>query len=181
MPPSHHFPASGSLVSLCPALHLAPLDTHDPMCGKRWERSGSKKGMVAINFAQATFTIIQRDSRLIALTLSPRQACLSILLSRWIARSHLTSPSLAEQKEIWREHVSLNSQIFYSSLLFSFLRSFLFFFLLFLFRKIKRRVRQGYRWPLWCRWWVLFSFNSELQLAGGRQQRLRMSHCVPER
>lgn len=51
--------------------------TNDPVCGKRWERSGSTKGLAAINFAQATFTIIQRDSRLIALTLSPRQARLS--------------------------------------------------------------------------------------------------------
>ena len=52
--------------------------THDPVCGKRWERSGSTKGLAAINFAQATFTIIQRDSRLIALTLSPRRACLPV-------------------------------------------------------------------------------------------------------
>lgn len=51
--------------------------THDPVCGKRWGRSGSTKELAAINFGQATLPIIQRDSRLIALTLSLQRACLS--------------------------------------------------------------------------------------------------------
>lgn len=82
---SHHSPSSGSLVHYlslflslslpCPSYRSSGHSgTHDPMCGKRWERSRSTKGLAAINFAQATFTIIQRDSRLIALTLSPRQS-----------------------------------------------------------------------------------------------------------
>lgn len=89
-------------VSLCPALHIALLDTQAPVTpvyGKRLERSGSTKGLAAINFAQATFTIIQRDSRLIALTLSPRRACPSQHSPFSVNTKEPSSPSLEEQKE----------------------------------------------------------------------------------
>ncbi len=131
-------------LSLCPAPHIAPLDTQAPMtpvCGKRLERSGSTKGLAAINFAQATFTIIQRDSRLIALTLSPRRACLS---------QH--SPFSVNTKEPSDFAFIRGAERKCSlSLLFSFLCSVLFFLPLLSqssIKEIKQYAFEGYRWPL---------------------------------
>lgn len=65
--------SDASPVLPCPSHSSSGLSgSHDPM----WEEMGaSTKRLPAIHFAQATFTIIQRDSCLIALTLL--QACLS--------------------------------------------------------------------------------------------------------
>lgn len=140
MPPSHCSLSSGSLVhylSLCPAPSYRSSGhsgTHDPVCGKRWGRSGNTKELAAINFSQATFTIIQRDSPLIALTLSLQRACLS---RRSPFSVNTKEPSCfifikGARRVLVRVCVSvcvrmnLNCWIFYSPLLFSFLCSCLF-------------------------------------------------------
>lgn len=78
-------------------------------CGRRWERSRSTKELTAINFAQATFTIIQRDSRLIAVTLSPRRALRPsrrpplVLCEYQQADSHFVFVWGAERKRVGEE------------------------------------------------------------------------------
>lgn len=104
--------------------------THDPVCGKRWERSGSTKGLTAINFAQATFTIIQRDSRLIALTLSPRRVCLSqrspfSVNTKELSRLAFIRGAESVLEGMWAWTVGF---LFFSALFFSFLFSSLLYF-----------------------------------------------------
>lgn len=113
----------------CPSYHSSGHSgTHDPVCGKRWESSGSTKGLAAINFAQATFTIIQRDSHLIALTLSPRQTCLPLHSPFSVntkESSHFAFIRWVERK-CWRESASLKSCIIFLSALSSPLTNFYF-------------------------------------------------------
>ena len=128
-------PSSGSFVhyfSLFPA-RIAPLNTRDPVCGERQKRSGRTKGLAAINFTQATFAIVQRDRRLIALTLSQRRACPSQPPA--LEPSHIAFIRPGERKCFF----------FYSSAAFFI---FLSVAISILRRKIKQHVRQGYGWPL---------------------------------
>ena len=154
------------------ALHIAPLDTlapTTPCVGGGGKRSGSTKELAAINFAQATFTIMRRDSRLIALTPSPRRACPSPRSPFSVNTkepSHFAFIRGAERKElegecVWTLGFLLFSTPFFTILIFTFLRV----VITILYRKIKRRVSEGYRWLGFI---FLFTFSSELQLAGGR-------------
>lgn len=168
-------------------------DTHDPMCGKRWRRSGSTKELTAINFGQVTFTIIQRDSRLIALTLSLQWACLS---QRSPFLVNTKEPSyfafireaerLLEEVWVWTVEFLFFAALFFPLLIFIFLS----IVISILYRKIKRHVRESYWWQLWCRF-IFLKENQEycslsavsLQLAGGRHFATKAENellCAPK-
>lgn len=100
---------------------------YDPVRGKRWRRSGSTKELAAINFGQATLAIIQRDIRLIALTLSPQRACLS---QRSPFSVNTKEPSYFTFIRGAEETSVCVCEQFPSPLLLSFLCSYLFFFAL---------------------------------------------------
>lgn len=142
-PPSHRPPPSGSPVHyLALALPFTSLlwTLVTRPCGRRWERSRSTKELTAINFAQATFTIIQRDSRLIAVTLSPRRALRPsrrpplVLCEYQQADSRFVCVRGAERKRVGEEesHFCISKRCDETPQE----------------EEYKRRVREGYRWPL---------------------------------